>query len=48
VTGDEALATLESFSRGLDAYRRISLEATLRENASALSSAALFAHAVHR
>jgi colanic acid/amylovoran biosynthesis protein len=48
LTGDEALATLKRFSRGLDAYRRISLEATLRENASALSSAALFAHAVHR
>jgi colanic acid/amylovoran biosynthesis protein len=48
VTGDEAFARLERFSRGLDAYRRISLEATLRENASALSSAALFAHAVHR
>jgi colanic acid/amylovoran biosynthesis protein len=48
ITADAAAASLERFTQDLDALRRVSLEAALRENASALSSAALFAHAVHR
>jgi colanic acid/amylovoran biosynthesis protein len=48
ITADAAAASLERFTQDLDVLRRVSLEAVLRENASALSSAALFAHAVHR
>lgn len=45
---DDAVASLADFSERLDALRRTSLQAVLAENASALSSAALLAHAVQR
>jgi colanic acid/amylovoran biosynthesis protein len=48
ISGDNAIARLTAFSENLDAFRRTSLQSVLAENASALSSAALLAHAVHR
>jgi colanic acid/amylovoran biosynthesis protein len=48
ISGEEAVARLEEFSENLDAFRTISLQSVLAENASALSSTALLAHAVHR
>jgi colanic acid/amylovoran biosynthesis protein len=48
ISGEDAVARLADFSERLDALRRTSLQAVLAENASALSSAALLAHAVQR
>jgi colanic acid/amylovoran biosynthesis protein len=48
ISGDEAVAVLAEFSQNLDALRRTSLQSVLEENASALSSTALLAHAVQR
>jgi colanic acid/amylovoran biosynthesis protein len=46
ISADEAVAKLKIFSDDLEEFRRSSLESVLKENASALSSAELFARAV--
>lgn len=48
ISGDDATAKLARFSRDLDQFRRTSLEAVLRENASAMSSVELLKNALHR
>jgi colanic acid/amylovoran biosynthesis protein len=48
ISSEDAVARLADFSRNLDAFRKASLRSVLEENASALSSAALLAHAVQR
>ncbi|MGI6851378.1 polysaccharide pyruvyl transferase family protein [Mesorhizobium sp. 1B3] len=48
ISGDEATAKLARFTRDLDQFRRTSLEAVLRENASAMSSVELLKKALHR
>lgn len=48
ISGDDAAGKLARFSRDLDQFRRTSLEAVLRENASAMSSVELLKNALHR
>ncbi|HWK65195.1 MAG TPA: polysaccharide pyruvyl transferase family protein [Rhizobiaceae bacterium] len=48
ISGDDAVSKLTRFSQGLDQFRRASLEAVLRENASAMSSVELLRTALRK